>query len=58
MMVHLRMLVTFTHTATWKILKGKGEARLTTNIPDYLLIKEIAIKIRSFCVMFAVCLDF
>ena len=24
MMIYLRMLVTFTKTATWKILKGKG----------------------------------
>ena len=24
MMIYLRMLVTFTRTATWKILKGKG----------------------------------
>ncbi|XP_052798070.1 ubiquitin-protein ligase E3B-like [Mya arenaria] len=25
MMVHLRMLVTFSHTSTWRILRGKGE---------------------------------
>ena len=28
-MVFLRMLITFTHTATWKILKGKGRLHYT-----------------------------
>ncbi|XP_060602901.1 ubiquitin-protein ligase E3B-like [Ruditapes philippinarum] len=42
MMVYLRMLITFTHTATWKIIKGKGEGltagmnQLCNNIMGHL----------------------
>ncbi|KAL4223687.1 Ubiquitin-protein ligase E3B [Mactra antiquata] len=42
MMVYLRMLVTFTHTATWKVIRGKGDAltagmnQLCNNIMGHL----------------------
>lgn len=42
MMIYLRMLITFTHTATWKIIRGKGEGltagmnQLCNNIMGHL----------------------